>query len=312
MDDSTDLEITRRWMKEHADGTIGHEIEASITKGVRVVKELKGFLLCELVIHNGLSDENENWHVGAIATLVDIIGNLAAYSLTPYQVTVDFSISYLSTAKVQEEVEVEAKVIGKKDNMTSVIVQVRKKENAVMVALGKLWFSEVKMKWVQGLEHTPGQMEEPSDLKVILQWIKDIEDGTISHEVEASVTKGLRIAKAHKGFLLCDFIIHNGLSDENGNWHVGAIATSVDFIASCAAYSFTSCHQVTVDFSISYYSTAKVQEEVEVEAKAIGKKDDLTSVIVGVRKKENGELVALGKLWTSAVRRNAIHQESKL
>lgn len=48
-----------------------------------------------------------------------------------------------------------------------------------------------------------------------------------------------------------------------------------------------------------------------MEGKVIEQKDMLTSVIVEVRKKQNGELVALGKLWMAVVR-NPRHQESKL
>ncbi|XP_061367503.1 uncharacterized protein LOC133310572 [Gastrolobium bilobum] len=153
---------------------------------------------------------------------------------------------------------------------------------------------------------------EDSSLEVALKWIKDLADGTIGHEIETITARGIRVVKAHKGSLLCDFIIHNGLLDENENWHVGAIATLVDIIGSTASYSFTSYKYVTIDFSISYYSTAKVQEEVEVEAKVIAKKDELTSVIVQVRKKENGELIALGKLWMAVARMNARQQASKL
>ncbi|TKY64472.1 Acyl-coenzyme A thioesterase 13 [Spatholobus suberectus] len=153
---------------------------------------------------------------------------------------------------------------------------------------------------------------EDSSLEVTRKFIKGLADGTLSHEIEALTTTGIQVVKAHKGFLLCDFIIHSGLLDENGNWHVSAIATLVDIIANCASYTFTSCHQVTLDFSISYYSTANVQEEVEIEAKVIGKKDELTSVIVEVKKKQNGELVALGKLWMAVARRNPRHQASKL
>ncbi|XP_061367511.1 uncharacterized protein LOC133310575 [Gastrolobium bilobum] len=154
---------------------------------------------------------------------------------------------------------------------------------------------------------------EDSCLEEAVKWIRDLADGTMGHEVETITTRGIRVAKAHRGFLLCDFIIHNGLLDENENWHVGAIATLVDIIGSIASYSFsTSYKHVTIDFSISYYSTAKDQVEAEVEAKVIGKKDELTSVIVQVRKKENGELIALGKLWMAVARRNARHQASKL
>lgn len=49
------------------------------------------------------------------------------------------------------------------------------------------------------------------------------------------------------------------LQDENGNWHVGAIATLVDTFGSLTAFSFTSRDHTTVDFTISHYSTAKVQ-----------------------------------------------------
>ncbi|XP_057454329.1 uncharacterized protein LOC130745918 [Lotus japonicus] len=154
---------------------------------------------------------------------------------------------------------------------------------------------------------------EGSDLDVTFKRINDLANGIDGHEIETSTTKGIRVVQAHKGFLLCDFTVHSGLLDENGNWHVGAIATLVDILGNFASFSFSSRHyQVTLDFSISYYTTAKVQEEVQVEAKVIGKQDELTSVIVEVRKKENRELVALGKLWMAVSRRHPRHQESKL
>ncbi|XP_057454326.1 uncharacterized protein LOC130745916 [Lotus japonicus] len=162
------------------------------------------------------------------------------------------------------------------------------------------------------LENT--EMEDSDQgLEIALKWINAIANGDFGQEIETSTAKGIRVVQAHKGFLLCDFTIHSGLSDENGNWHVGAIATLVDIIGSCVSLSITSSlQQVTLDFSISYYTTARLQEEVKVEAKVIGKKEELTSVIVEVRKKENGELVALGKLWLAVPRKHPRHQESKL
>ncbi|QCE02037.1 uncharacterized protein LOC114167105 [Vigna unguiculata] len=146
----------------------------------------------------------------------------------------------------------------------------------------------------------------------VQKWIKGLSDGTYGNQIETSTTKGLRLVKAHKGFLLCDMIIHTGLLDESGNWHVSAIATLVDMVGSVAPYTLNQCHHVTLDLNISYFSMAKVQEEVEIEAKVVGKKDDLTSVIVEVRKKKNAELVALGKLWMAVSTKNAKHQASKL
>ncbi|KAF1870165.1 hypothetical protein Lal_00017746 [Lupinus albus] len=155
-------------------------------------------------------------------------------------------------------------------------------------------------------------MDDPSNVELTEEVTKDIEDGNVGQEFAALSLKGMRVIKAHKGFMLCHFIVHNDLLDEHGNWHVGAIATVVDTVGSNVSYSFTSAPPATVDFSISYYSTVKVQEEVEVEAKVIGKKEKLSAVIVQVRKKENRELVAIGKLWFSSTIGNAQHQPSKL
>ncbi|MED6170308.1 hypothetical protein PIB30_029692 [Stylosanthes scabra] len=149
--------------------------------------------------------------------------------------------------------------------------------------------------------------------------MKDLADGRAGHEIEASTTKGIRVLKAQKGLVLCDFTVHDGILDENGNWHVGAIATLVDVMGSLSSFSYNSFDHVTLDFSISYYSTAKVQEEVELVAKVAGKKNELTSVIVEVRKKNRDnnnnntkELVAMGKLWMAPSKDSAKSQTSKL
>lgn len=43
-----------------------------------------------------------------------------------------------------------------------------------------------------------------------------------------------------------------------------------------------------------------LQEEVEIEAKVTGKKGKLVSVEVEVRKKDNGDLIAIAKQWTAS------------
>lgn len=51
----------------------------------------------------------------------------------------------------------------------------------------------------------------------------------------------------------------NELQDQDGNWHVGAIASLIDMLGVSAAYTSTGLSRLTVDFNISYYSTAKIQ-----------------------------------------------------
>ena len=56
------------------------------------------------------------------------------------------------------------------------------------------------------------------------------------------------------------------------------------------------------------------QEEVEIEAKVMAEKEILTSVVVEVRQKDNGKLVALGKQWmtTWSTSKIKLSEKSKL
>ncbi|XP_048233463.1 uncharacterized protein LOC8273831 isoform X2 [Ricinus communis] len=99
-------------------------------------------------------------------------------------------------------------------------------------------------------------------------------------------------------------------SDGDGNWKVGAMATLIDDVGAAAIYSLIGHIKVSLDFNISYYSTAKTQEEVEIEAKVVGEKGKLMSVVTEVRKKDNGQLIALGRQWMASS--NVTSKASKL
>ncbi|KAI4329234.1 hypothetical protein L6164_021521 [Bauhinia variegata] len=155
--------------------------------------------------------------------------------------------------------------------------------------------------------------DSSKSLQKSIEWLRGLSDGVAGNQIEIIPVKGIRQVKAHTGYLLCDFIIPDSLADEIGNWHAGAIAALIDTVGSMPVHSFTSRDSVSIDFSISYYSTVKVQEEVEVEAKVVGDKENLTSVIVEIRKKKNIELIALVKQWMSTTKRNlALHPVSNL
>lgn len=59
------------------------------------------------------------------------------------------------------------------------------------------------------------EMEDSSLQKRLKLWLRGLSNGTIGHEVEAVITKHTRVVKVHKGFLLCDFTIHHGLTVKN-------------------------------------------------------------------------------------------------
>lgn len=82
----------------------------------------------------------------------------------------------------------------------------------IWYTLKKEWWSETQKVsvslWFVGMVEK--EMEDPS-LEVIRKWIKGLSDGTKGQQLETSTTKGIRLVKAHKGFILCDLIIHSGL-----------------------------------------------------------------------------------------------------
>ncbi|CAN1836750.1 hypothetical protein LINPERHAP1_LOCUS34873 [Linum perenne] len=102
-----------------------------------------------------------------------------------------------------------------------------------------------------------------------------------------------------------------GLTMAEGNWEVGAIATLIDDVGAAAIFSMVGHVKASLDFTVSFFSTAKSLEEIEVEAKVIGEKGRLASVVIEVRRRSNGELIALGKQWMAS-HSNHVHATSKL
>ncbi|KAK4269357.1 hypothetical protein QN277_022523 [Acacia crassicarpa] len=149
-------------------------------------------------------------------------------------------------------------------------------------------------------------------LEGLEKWIRRLLKGEESNEVDVEANKGLTLVKLDRGFVLCDFIVHNGVSDESGKWHEGAMMTLMDGISSWVAFSVTSLHHITVSLSVSFYSNPHLQEVVEIEAKATGKKGRMTSVTVEVRNKHHRQLLALGVIWMAPSSHNYKPLPSKL
>ncbi|KAL1147956.1 hypothetical protein V6Z11_A10G092000 [Gossypium hirsutum] len=181
----------------------------------------------------------------------------------------------------------------------------RKEKNILKLCLCHLSFQEPNQRALiiesQHILDAGGlKMEEDAILQKSLKWLRDLSKGNISHELEALTLEGLQIVHAQKGSIRCNFVVPTRASDPDGNWHVGAMATLIDDVAATAIYSVVDHVKLSLDFSISFYSTAKIQEEVEIEAKVIGEKGSLTQVVVEVTRKGNRELIALGKQWMAS------------
>ncbi|KAI3862339.1 hypothetical protein MKW92_039841 [Papaver armeniacum] len=142
--------------------------------------------------------------------------------------------------------------------------------------------------------------EDDSDgwIKMANDWIHNLAQGRSG--IETQSLQHLHSIHAQKGLVRCNFIVPKSLSDRDGNWHGGAIATLIDTIGASAIVTVVGNINVSVHFSISYFSTAKIGEEVEIEAKVLGRKGKFSANMVVIKNIENGELIAVGKQWMSA------------
>ncbi|KAK3193910.1 hypothetical protein Dsin_025220 [Dipteronia sinensis] len=254
-------------------------------------------------INKSTQDQDGNWHAGAVATLIDTVGATAVYSVAGYvHVSVDFTISFYSTAKIQEEVEIVAKVVGYRGELPCVEVEIRRKGNGELIALGRQWMylrkNITQVQMLEALPPTPlpGHVKTSVDFNISFYSTAKIQEEV---EIEAKVV-------GNKGKLTSVQI-----EDENGNWQVGAMATLIDDVGAAAIVTLGGNIKLSVDFNISFYSTAKIQEKIEIEAKVVGDRGKLTSVQVEVRRKDNGEVIALAKQWMASTNPTAIPRMSK-
>ncbi|KAF8025602.1 hypothetical protein BT93_F2443 [Corymbia citriodora subsp. variegata] len=99
---------------------------------------------------------------------------------------------------------------------------------------------------------------EGDEVERTVRWLEDVASGVLKREFEFLTLQGLRVVRARKDSFLCRFVVPDRLSDRDGNWHVGAMATLIDDVGAATVYCATGTGHVkaTLDFSVSYLSTA--------------------------------------------------------
>ncbi|VVB00474.1 unnamed protein product [Arabis nemorensis] len=122
----------------------------------------------------------------------------------------------------------------------------------------------------------------------ITTYIQDVAKGK-GHS-KSLILEGLKIIHIEKGILRCKLVITDRVSD--GVWHGRAIASVIDMIRAAVVYSAGNGLHVSLDFNTSFYSTAKIQEEVEIEGRVVASKRGLKGAVVEIRREGNGEVIA--------------------
>ncbi|XP_062015438.1 uncharacterized protein LOC133731997 [Rosa rugosa] len=97
-------------------------------RSIRVDRVEPGLVVCTLKVPPRLTDRDGNLAKGAIANVVDMVGGYVTYvEGLPMYVSVDISISYISTAKLDDELEITSKRLGQRGAYYGAIVLLRNK-----------------------------------------------------------------------------------------------------------------------------------------------------------------------------------------
>ncbi|XP_004147337.1 acyl-coenzyme A thioesterase 13 [Cucumis sativus] len=138
-------EKTKGYLEKHGDDASTIDLlpsrfyENFILTGIRVLLIQPGRILCSLKVPARLLNENNSLHGGASASLVDCIGSAALATLGAITtgVSLEISVSYLDAAYLDEEIEIDSKVLRMGKTIGVVNVELRRKGNGKIIAQGR-------------------------------------------------------------------------------------------------------------------------------------------------------------------------------
>ncbi|CAN0865114.1 Acyl-coenzyme A thioesterase 13 [Linum grandiflorum] len=113
--------------------------ERFIMQGLHVDLVETGRVICSMKVPPRLLNGGNFLHGGATATLVDLVGSAVIFTVGAPQtgVSVEINVSYLDAAYVDEEIEIEAKILRVGKAVGVVSVELRKKKTGKLIAQGR-------------------------------------------------------------------------------------------------------------------------------------------------------------------------------
>ncbi|XWS29977.1 hypothetical protein CRYUN_Cryun24cG0077500 [Craigia yunnanensis] len=120
--------------------------------------------------------------------------------------------------------------------------------------------------------------------------------GIPSRFFENFIMQGLRVDLIEQGRVLCFMKVPPRLLNAGNFLHGGATASLVDLVGSAVIYTYgVSSTGVSVEINVSYLDAAYVDEEIEIEARALRVGKTVAVVTVEFRKKNTRKIVAQGR-----------------
>ncbi|PON42766.1 Thioesterase domain containing protein [Parasponia andersonii] len=137
--------------------------------------------------------------------------------------------------------------------------------------------------------------QEESEIVSRILAIPSHRPGVDASFYEDFALRGIRVDRVERGLVVCTFKVPPRLTDRNGRLASGAIANMVDVVGASVVYAEGLPMNVSVDMSISFLSTAKVNDELEITSRVLGQKGGYSGTSVLLRNKATGELIAEGR-----------------
>ncbi|XP_068669195.1 uncharacterized protein [Aristolochia californica] len=109
---------------------------------------------------------------------------------------------------------------------------------------------------------------------------------------EGLFLRGIKIDRIQPGAVFYSFKVPPRLTDSRGTLSPGAIADLVDVAGGSAVLSYGLPAEVTVNLSIQYLSSPKIDDELEMTAKLLKNDGSYSNTSIHLRNKTTGELVA--------------------
>ncbi|XP_047310519.1 acyl-coenzyme A thioesterase 13-like [Impatiens glandulifera] len=121
------------------DGMPPKFIEPFIMQGLHLDLVEAGRIVCSMKVPPRLLNTGNFLHGGATAALVDVVGSAVICTVGTFHtgVSVEISVSYLDSAYVGEEIEIEAKTLRVGKAIAVVTVEFRKKQSGKIIAQGR-------------------------------------------------------------------------------------------------------------------------------------------------------------------------------
>ncbi|GMY10952.1 acyl-coenzyme A thioesterase 13-like [Fagus crenata] len=120
----------------------------------------------------------------------------------------------------------------------------------------------------------------------------------VGHEpsfYEDFALRGIRVDRVEPGFVACTFKVPPRLTDRTGKLASGAIANLVDEVGGAVVQVEGLPMNVSVDMSIAFLSSAKLDDELELTSRVLGQSGGYSGTVVLIRNKVTGEVIAEGR-----------------